>query len=62
MGIEGKGVKRELLARVKQLPEIYQRITEHMSTVKPASKYYANFAQTILGHDDVIPLIKYICG
>lgn len=60
LGITGNKVKRELMERVNQLPEIYDRIAGHMMIVKPAIKYYSAFTQHIYENDNPVSLLKYV--
>uniref|UniRef100_A0A1B6L5Z9 CDK5 regulatory subunit-associated protein 3 n=1 Tax=Graphocephala atropunctata TaxID=36148 RepID=A0A1B6L5Z9_9HEMI len=61
LGLSGRYVKRELVARVEQLPAKYSQLAEHVATLQPALKYYGNFSQYVFGHDTaVLPLLKYI--
>ncbi|XP_076249403.1 CDK5RAP3 protein homolog isoform X2 [Calliopsis andreniformis] len=63
LGIPGKQIKRELAEKVKDLPEIYEKIAKKTKSVKEAVDFYCGFVNYTLGrqHDGgCVPMIKYV--
>nr|CAH7750842.1 unnamed protein product [Callosobruchus chinensis] len=53
LGIAGKNIKSELLEQLKDLPEMFQRITEKIKIVQPAIELYTEFNKYLLGKSEV---------
>ncbi|XP_075233414.1 CDK5 regulatory subunit-associated protein 3 [Lycorma delicatula] len=62
LGITGKNIRKELIERIAQLPDIYEKISSNISTMKPAVDYYLAFTAYTIGQEiGSIPLLKYLC-
>ncbi|VEN40797.1 unnamed protein product [Callosobruchus maculatus] len=53
LGIAGKNIKMELLEQLKDLPEMFQRITEKIKIIQPAIESYTEFNKYLLGKSEV---------
>ncbi|XP_012260611.2 CDK5 regulatory subunit-associated protein 3 [Athalia rosae] len=63
LGIPGTRIKRELMERVKELPEIYERLVKKTKAIDNVVEFYSLFVEFTLGrqHDGgCVPMIKYI--
>ncbi|CAH2085801.1 unnamed protein product [Euphydryas editha] len=62
LGIKGDKIKRELVERLKELPEIYDKIGKSLKPLQPAIELYSAFTKYILGEQasEVLPLLKYV--
>nr|XP_022906943.1 CDK5RAP3-like protein [Onthophagus taurus] len=62
LGIEGKDIKRELVKLLDELPEIYEKVTQHIKTLEPTLNLYDAFFSFQLGNNpmDVMVLLKYL--
>lgn len=66
MGIEGVHVKKELVDRLSELPELHSILAEQIVTdLPPAVEYYVELVKFILGNQHqggTLPLLKFIIG
>lgn len=65
LGIPGHHVKQELAEKLKELPEIYERIAEKAKSVQKAVEFYSGFVNYTLGrqHDGgCVSMLKYVIG
>nr|CAI5827122.1 unnamed protein product [Callosobruchus analis] len=53
LGIAGKNIKSELVAQLKDLPEMFLRITEKVKIIQPAIELYTEFNKYLLGKSEV---------
>ncbi|CAH1968111.1 unnamed protein product [Acanthoscelides obtectus] len=62
LGITGRNIKTELLELLKDLPDIYQKITEKIKIIQPAMELYTEFNKYLLGKEEVALLtaLKYL--
>ncbi|XP_060829131.1 CDK5 regulatory subunit-associated protein 3 [Bombus pascuorum] len=63
LGITGKQIKRELSEKVKELPEIYEKIAEKIKSLEKVVEFYCGFVNYTLGRqydDGCVPMIQYI--
>ncbi|CAK9823607.1 CDK5RAP3-like protein [Anthophora retusa] len=63
MGIPGEHIKQELAEKVKELPEIYEKIAKKVKSLEKAVEFYCGFVNYTLGrqHDGgCVPMVKYI--
>ncbi|KOX75784.1 CDK5 regulatory subunit-associated protein 3, partial [Melipona quadrifasciata] len=63
LGIPGEQIKQELAEKVKELPEIYDKIAEKTKSLEKAVEFYCGFVNYTLGreHDGgCVPLVKYV--
>ncbi|XP_023934822.1 CDK5RAP3-like protein [Bicyclus anynana] len=62
LGIKGDKIKRELVERLQELPEIYDKIGKSLKPVQPAIELYSAFTKYILGEQasDLLPLLQYV--
>ncbi|XP_039750640.1 CDK5 regulatory subunit-associated protein 3 isoform X2 [Pararge aegeria] len=62
LGIKGDKIKRELVERLQELPEIYDKIGESLKPLQPAIDLYSAFTKYILGDQasDLLPLLQYV--
>ncbi|XP_033625343.1 CDK5 regulatory subunit-associated protein 3-like [Asterias rubens] len=68
LGIKGEKVKRELLEKVKTLPETFSAITEKVVDLSHVMEFYDTFVQFTIGSCDesgqskieVLPMLKFI--
>jgi len=64
MGIEGKKLKAEITALVKDLPLKYKEIGKNISNLSSCITYYSDFVSFLLQNknfeDNCLPLLKYI--
>ncbi|XP_033332884.1 CDK5 regulatory subunit-associated protein 3 [Megalopta genalis] len=61
--IDGHHIKQELAEKVKELPEIYEKIAKESKSVQKAIEFYCAFVNYTLGrlHDDgCVPMLKYV--
>ncbi|XP_015606068.1 CDK5RAP3-like protein isoform X2 [Cephus cinctus] len=64
LGIPGKKIKRELVERIIELPEIYDKFAKKAKSIENVIEFYSTFVQYTLGrqHDGgCVPMVKYIC-
>lgn len=61
LGIQGDKIKRELVERLIELPDIYKKIGESLRPLLPAIELYEAFLKHILGDKKqaALPLLKY---
>ena len=65
LGITGKHIKKELLERVKELPEMYQNISRKIKPLADVVEFYNAFVEYTLGRSHnggCVPLLNYIIG
>ncbi|CAH2040205.1 unnamed protein product, partial [Iphiclides podalirius] len=62
LGIEGKKIKKELVERLKELPEIYDKIGNSLKPLLPAIELYSAFSKYVIGEEapKVLPLLQYM--
>nr|XP_031838396.1 CDK5 regulatory subunit-associated protein 3 [Nomia melanderi] len=63
LGIPGHHVKQELAEKLKELPEIYERIAEKAKSLQKAVEFYSGFVNYTLGrqHDGgCVSMLKYV--
>ncbi|XP_053605750.1 CDK5 regulatory subunit-associated protein 3 isoform X2 [Plodia interpunctella] len=62
LGIQGNKIKRELVDRLSELPEIYNKIGKSLKPLLPAVELYKAFTKYILGDraTEVLPLLQYV--
>ncbi|CAL7938675.1 unnamed protein product [Xylocopa violacea] len=63
LGISGEQIKQELGEKVKELPEIYEKIAKKTKSLEKATEFYCSFVNYTLGrqHDGgCVPMIKYV--
>lgn len=66
LGITGYStVRRELMEKVKELLEIYQKIAEKTKNLDKVVEFYSAFVEFTFGQqcdNDCVPMIKYVIG
>ncbi|KAK7789713.1 hypothetical protein R5R35_014753 [Gryllus longicercus] len=63
LGIEGKKVKHELVARLQELPDIYNKVAENAKLLSKAVEYYSAFVVLITGQEHpggCVSMLKYL--
>lgn len=63
LGIPGEQIKQELAEKVKELPEIYEKIAKKTKSLEKAVEFYCGFVNYTLGreHDGgCVPVVKYV--
>ncbi|KAJ8670554.1 hypothetical protein QAD02_001813 [Eretmocerus hayati] len=63
LGIPGYKIKKELMERIKELPELYEKVTTKFESLKNVVEFYSAFVQFTLGneHDgNCVPILKYL--
>ncbi|CAG9787399.1 unnamed protein product [Diatraea saccharalis] len=62
LGIQGEKIKRELVDRLQELPDIYDKIGKSLKPLLPGIELYAAFTKYALGDraTEVLPLLQYI--
>ncbi|XP_020292400.1 CDK5 regulatory subunit-associated protein 3 isoform X1 [Pseudomyrmex gracilis] len=64
LGITGYStVRRELMEKVKELPEIYQKIAEKTKNLDKVVEFYSAFVEFTFGqqcYNDCVPIIKHV--
>lgn len=63
LGIPGEQIKLELTEKVKELPEIYEKIAKKIKSLEKVIEFYCAFVNYTLGrqHDGgCVPMVKYI--
>ncbi|KAG6441698.1 hypothetical protein O3G_MSEX001996 [Manduca sexta] len=62
LGIQGDKIKRELVDRLKELPEIYDKIGKSLKPLQPGFQLYSAFTKYILEDKamEVLPLLQYV--
>ncbi|KAM3967080.1 CDK5RAP3 protein homolog [Aphomia sociella] len=62
LGIQGNKIKRELVDRLQELPEIYDKIGKSLKPLLPGIELYAAFTKYVLGDraTDVVTLLQYV--
>ncbi|XP_063827654.1 CDK5 regulatory subunit-associated protein 3 [Ostrinia nubilalis] len=62
LGIQGDKIKRELVDRLQELPEIYEKIGKSLKPLLPGIQLYSAFTKYILGDkaSEVLPLLQYV--
>ncbi|XP_078036546.1 CDK5 regulatory subunit-associated protein 3 [Augochlora pura] len=61
--IDGNHIKQELAEKVKELPEVYEKIAKESKSIQKAIEFYCAFVNYTLGrlHDDgCVPMLKYV--
>lgn len=65
LGICGHQIKQELAEKVKELPEIYEKIGKKATLVEKAVEFYCGFVNYTLGRQHnggCVPMVKYVIG
>lgn len=66
LGITGYStIRRELMDKVKELQEIYQKIAEKTKSLDKVVEFYSAFVEFTFGQQcdsDCVPIIKYVIG
>lgn len=65
LGIMGNYIKKELVERLAELPEIYQRVAKKTKSLGNVVEFYNAFVEFTLGRKHsggCIPLVQYIVG
>lgn len=65
LGISGNKIKKELVDRVTELPEIYRRLADRSKSIENVIEFYSLFVEFTLGrqHDGgCVPMVKYVIG
>lgn len=66
LGITGYStVRRELMEKVKELPEIYQRVAEKTKSLNKVVEFYSSFVEFTFGQQydsNCVSVIKYVIG
>lgn len=66
LGITGYSTfRRELMEKVKELPEIYQKIAEKTKSLDKVVEFYGAFVEFTFGQQydgSCVPMIKYVIG
>ncbi|XP_026727222.1 CDK5RAP3-like protein [Trichoplusia ni] len=62
LGIQGDRIKKELVDRLQELPEIYDKIGKNLKPLQPGIELYSAFSKYILGDKatEVLPLLQYV--
>ncbi|XP_063635419.1 CDK5 regulatory subunit-associated protein 3 [Cydia splendana] len=62
LGIQGDKIKRELVERLKELPEIYEDIGKSLKPIQPGIDLYSAFTKYALGDKapEVLPLLQFV--
>ncbi|KPI99454.1 CDK5RAP3-like protein [Papilio xuthus] len=62
LGIEGNKIKKELVERLQELPELYDKIGKSLKPILPAIELYSAFTKYVLGDEasQVLPLLKFM--
>ncbi|XP_028026242.1 CDK5 regulatory subunit-associated protein 3 [Bombyx mandarina] len=62
LGIQGEKIKRELVAKLQELPEIYDQIGKSLKPLQPGIELYNAFTKYILGEDspEALPILQYV--
>lgn len=61
LGIKGDKIKKELVERLQELPDIYDKIGKSLKPLKPAIELYNAFVKYMLGDaSEVLPLLQYV--
>ncbi|XP_047025908.1 CDK5 regulatory subunit-associated protein 3 [Helicoverpa zea] len=62
LGIQGDRIKRELVDRLQELPDIYDKIGKSLKPLQPGIDLYSAFSKYILGDkcSEVLPLLQYV--
>ncbi|XP_041371768.1 CDK5 regulatory subunit-associated protein 3-like [Gigantopelta aegis] len=64
LGIEGKKIKSELSALVRDLPSEYNRIAKITPDLNSTIEYYENFTKFVLNRDDLgavsVPMLQHV--
>jgi len=64
-GITGYStIRRELMEKVKELPNIYQRIAEKTKNLDKIVEFYCTFVEFTFGQqcDNSVPVVKHVIG
>ncbi|XP_035441293.1 CDK5RAP3-like protein [Spodoptera frugiperda] len=62
LGIQGERIKKELVDRLQELPDIYDKIGTSLKPLQPGIDLYAAFTKYILGDkaSEVLPLLQFV--
>ncbi|GBP65621.1 CDK5 regulatory subunit-associated protein 3 [Eumeta japonica] len=62
LGIQGDKIKKELVERLKELPEIYDKIGSSLKPLTPAIDLYGAFLKYMMGDKapEVFPILRYV--
>ena len=63
LDVPGQQIKQELAEKVKELPEIYEKIAKKIKSLEKPVEFYSSFVNYTLGrqHDGgCVPMVKYI--
>lgn len=58
-------IRRELMDKVKELQEIYQKVAEKTKSLDKVVEFYSAFVEFTFGQQydsDCVPIIKYVIG
>ncbi|XP_059054573.1 CDK5RAP3-like protein [Achroia grisella] len=62
LGIKGNRIKRELVERLQELPELYDKIGQSLKPLLPGIQLYSAFTKYVLGDKatEVVLLLQYV--
>lgn len=56
LGIKGVNLKEEFMARIKELPQLYEEIAQKIPNIEKAIQYYVDFS----GNMGYLPILRHI--
>lgn len=65
LGISGNQIKKELVERVKELPDIYQSVAKKTKSIANVVEFYNAFVEYTLGRSHnggCVPIVNYVIG
>lgn len=62
LGIQGDRIKKELVDRLQELPQIYDKVGKSLKPLLPGIELYSAFTKYILGDkaSEILPLLQYV--
>ncbi|XP_058788895.1 CDK5RAP3-like protein isoform X2 [Phymastichus coffea] len=63
LGIAGTKIKKELIERIVELPQIYEKVAKKVKTLNNVVEFYTAFVEFTLGNQHsggCVPMVKYI--
>lgn len=56
LGIDGKNLRDEFIAKIMELPKLYNDVVQSLGKLKPAVKLYANNSK----NSECLPVVRYV--
>lgn len=65
LGISGNNLKKELIGKLYELPDIYDTIAKNVKAIDNVVEFYNAFVKFVMGSSHsgaCVPMVKYVIG